>query len=262
MAPSPTSPRSTASHRFPLSVQLWTVRDDLRANPRATLERLGALGYQGVEWFGDLPVPAAELRRWLDGAGLRMPSMHARLPLTGDLERCMDEAEALGHRQLYFSPQEEDFASLTAVSRYAEQCDIAWRKLRPRGFVLGLHNHWWEWDSRRLGAWLVDRCPYVSLEFDIYWLTVSGAHPADLITRYAPALRQLHVKDGPAVRGLPMTAVGQGKVDVPAALRAAAAAPQAEGMWAHVELDECAGDIWKALAESRRYLLDRALIQG
>jgi sugar phosphate isomerase/epimerase len=226
------------------------------------LERLSSLGYAGVEWFGDLPVSAKELRHWLDEAGLRMPSMHARLPLDGELDRCMDEAELLGTRQLFFSPKAEDFTDLTSLSHYAEKCDIAWRKMQPRGFVLGVHNHWWEWDARRLGAWLIDRCPYLSLEFDIYWLTVSGAHAPDMIQRYAPALRQLHVKDGPAILGQPMTAVGQGRVDIPAALQAARQSPHAESLWALVELDECAGDIWQALSDSRRYLLDHGLVSA
>jgi sugar phosphate isomerase/epimerase len=62
-------------------------------------------------------------------------------------------------------------------------------------------------------------------------------------------VRLLHIKDGPAVHGLPMTAVGDGCLGIEDILKAA---PQVEG-WI-VELDECATDMMQAVERSYRFL--------
>ena len=59
-----------------LSIQLYTVRDALAADPDGTLARLAEIGFVDVEAFGFVG-RAAELRASLDAAGLRSPSAHA-----------------------------------------------------------------------------------------------------------------------------------------------------------------------------------------
>ncbi len=54
------------------SVQLYTVRDAVNADPRSTFERLGQLGFSCVELFG-LPDPVDEYADGLAVAGLRAP---------------------------------------------------------------------------------------------------------------------------------------------------------------------------------------------
>jgi hypothetical protein len=54
-----------------------------------------------------------------------------------------------------------------------------------------------------------------------------------------------------------MVAVGSGTLDIAAIL---ASAPTAK--WHIVELDRCATDMFAALADSRRYLVDSGLSRG
>jgi hypothetical protein len=68
----------------------------------------------------------------------------------------------------------------------------------------------------------------------------------------------LHIKDGPAVRGDPMTALGEGVIDIPSVVEAGAGATE----WLIVELDECATDMLTALEKSYRYLVDKGLGRG
>ena len=60
----------------------------------------------------------------------------------------------------------------------------------------------------------------------------------------------VHLKDGPAVRGQPMQAFGEGVMDIPALLEASAG----HADWLIIELDECATDMFTAVKSSYDYL--------
>jgi len=128
---------------------------------------------------------------------------------------------------------------------------------------LGYHNHWWEFSTNRDGrtAWsaLFEQLdPTVFAELDIYWATLGGADPRHVIADLGERLWLLHVKDGPCdASESPMVAVGSGSLDIPAIL---ASAPTAR--WHIVELDRCATDMFTALADSHRYLVDSGLSRG
>jgi sugar phosphate isomerase/epimerase len=89
----------------------------------------------------------------------------------------------------------------------------------------------------------------VIIEVDVYWAHVGGQDVPALLGRLGDRVRYLHVKDGPATKGEPMTAVGAGTLPIPEIL---AAGKSVE--WRVVELDECATDMVEALAESHAYL--------
>ena len=76
-----------------------------------------------------------------------------------------------------------------------------------------------------------------------------GADPAAVVRSFAERARLLHIKDGPADKPeSPMTAVGEGVVDV----AAISAASRAE--WHIVELDRCATDMFAAVEKSHAYM--------
>ncbi len=87
--------------------------------------------------------------------------------------------------------------------------------------------------------------PAVILEVDTYWAAVGGQDVPALLGRLGDRVRYLHVKDGPATRDDPMTAVGTGRMPVAEIL---AACPSAE--WHVVELDRCATDMLTAVRDS------------
>jgi sugar phosphate isomerase/epimerase len=102
--------------------------------------------------------------------------------------------------------------------------------------------------------------PEVVAEVDIYWATVAGADPADLVRRLGERVRLLHVKDGPAdpaARDAPQVAVGTGRVDVAGAIAAGDAVA-----WHVVELDACATDMLEAIRSSLRFLVERGFSRG
>jgi sugar phosphate isomerase/epimerase len=132
-------------------------------------------------------------------------------------------------------------------------CNAAGALARDHGLAFGMHNHWWEFEP--LGGEMPIRLlhealhPDVFWQLDLYWAQTGGADPAAVVAELGGRVRSVHWKDGPCVHGEPMTALGQGKVDVPRILQAITRPLD----WV-VELDECATDPLEAARQSRVYL--------
>ncbi|MEP7203895.1 MAG: hypothetical protein ABI894_14895, partial [Ilumatobacteraceae bacterium] len=114
-------------------------------------------------------------------------------------------------------------------------------------------------DGRTAWSALIERLDTtIFAEVDIYWATLGGAYPRQVLADLGDRLRLVHVKDGPCDEPEnPMVAVGSGTLDIPGILNEAANA-----QWHIVELDRCATDMLTALADSYRYLVDNGLSQG
>jgi sugar phosphate isomerase/epimerase len=94
--------------------------------------------------------------------------------------------------------------------------------------------------------------PEIFLEIDAYWVQTAGLNPASVIAELETSGRRvqfLHLKDGPATQGQPMTALGDGVMDFSAILNQLKRPTQLV-----VELDECATDLFEALHRSLQYL--------
>lgn len=238
----------------PLSVQLFTVRDALAGDRDAVLRRIAGIGYGAVEPFQPTVDPKG-FRQVADDLGLTVSGVHA-MELLGDNPDEVFEAAATLGTDLVILPAgipEEDFSDRDGLARAADLLNSLAERAASYGQQVGYHNHWWEFEASLDGrhglealADLLD--PAVFLEVDTYWATVGGADAPAVLRRLGDRVRALHVKDGPGVKGEPHTAVGSGTLSVPEIL---AAAPDA---WRIVELDECATDVFEALADSHSYL--------
>lgn len=248
----------------PIALQLYSVRDALAKDFDGTLERVAAIGYAGVEtggFAGALTEPVAARLRDL---GLTVCGFHAGLPLGGDQADELFAALArVNCRRLMCAwlPQEL-FATREGVQQAAEKLNAANAVAKARGLTFGYHNHDGEYqplngrpahDALRE---LLD--PDVFFEVDVYWAQTAGVDPAAEIRKLGARAPLLHLKDGPARRGVPMQALGDGVVDIPACVAAGAAHAE----WLIVELDEYAGDMFDAVERSYQYLVQNGLGHG
>ena len=248
----------------PISVQLYTLREETAADFPAVLTRLGAKGYVGVELagFGSLTPP--QLRQALDDAGLVVSSAHVGFQDETEFGASLDEHQLLGcDTAVIPALSHKAFADLDAVRATADRVNALERVARERGMTLGYHNHWWEFttmpDGRPALLHFFDLLsPTVFAEVDIYWAQVGGSDPKGVVTELGSRVGLLHVKDGPADEPpSPMVAVGDGVVDVTGVLEAS---PSAQ--WHIVELDRCATDMFEAVERSYDYLVGSGLSRG
>ncbi|NBE96775.1 sugar phosphate isomerase/epimerase [Nonomuraea sp. KC401] len=238
----------------PISVQLYTVREPLTADRDDVLRRISEIGYTAVEPYDPTSDPKG-FRQVADDLGLSVSSTHAGALLRQEPAEVFDAVATLG-TDLVIVPAgiaHEEFTTADGVARAADLLNGLAEQAAGHGMRIGYHNHWWELepkiDGRHAIEVLADRlAPEVFLEIDAYWAAVGGADVPALLGRLGERVIALHVKDGPVVKGEPHTAVGRGVMPVPEIL---AAAPDA---WRVVELDECATDIFAALADSHAYL--------
>ena len=188
-------------------------------------------------------------------------SAHIALGKSGLDEHDLDDLQSLGVDTVVvpFLPPDA-FVDLDAVSRSADRLNRAAQQVAPRNLAFAYHNHFWELqsviDGRTALLHLFDMLePEVASELDIYWAQVGGADPAHVATELGDRAQLLHVKDGPATSPAEsMVAVGAGSVDIPAALNANRAV-----RWHIVELDRCATDMYEAVEQSHRYLMELGL---
>ena len=153
-------------------------------------------------------------------------------------------------------PRDPRFDSLAGVRDLISACNEAGAIVRDHGLRFGMHNHWWEFEpvegERPIRLLHESLHPDIFWQLDVYWAQTGGADPAGVLSELMARIGSLHWKDGPAVHGEPMTALGRGRVDVPRILRALTHPVD----WV-IELDECATDPLDAAQESRVYLESR-----
>jgi sugar phosphate isomerase/epimerase len=227
-------------------------------DPFAALTRIADMGYVGVEIVSGM-VDAGLMKQMLDDCGLAVCAAHSALPDRENAAAVLDEQELLDNECLIVSSSPRDFEDADALARTAERFNEAAALAGARGMRVGYHNHYWEWVPSADGRPAYDvfwehLVPALVAEVDLYWAEVAGHSPAQVVADLGPRAELVHVKDGPLVVGEPMTAVGSGRADVAAAVGAGD-----HVRWHIVELDDCADDMFQALAESAEWLVAQGL---
>jgi sugar phosphate isomerase/epimerase len=249
--------------KAPIALQLYTVREALVDDFAGVMRKIAEIGYIGVEptlnTLRPTPTEAGEL---FEELGLEVPSVHAPLPLGAEAEEVLDATTALGCRHIVSGKGPESFQTLDQVRRTCDLFNEAYLVAKANDMAFSIHNHWWEFQA------VEGRYPYrvmlehldtgISFEVDTYWVKAAGLDPVRVVQELGQRVPLLHIKDGPAVRGAPMVAVGEGVLDIPAIIRAG----EGQVAWLIVELDECATDMVEAVEESYRYLVEGGLARG
>ncbi|MDG6109962.1 sugar phosphate isomerase/epimerase [Dactylosporangium aurantiacum] len=194
-----------------ISVQLYTLRDQLGLDLAASLAELRAIGYTRVEHAGFVGRTAAQFRAALDAAGLKATSGHVAVPQPWDAsawQRALDDANIVGNRFVvhpFFGIDASTGQPIRDGAKYhalARDLNRAGALAKRAGLDFGYHNHQLEFVRQDGGP----RTGYdiltaetdpdlVHLEVDLFWAWRGTADPVDLIQRHRGRIRQVHVKD-------------------------------------------------------------------
>lgn len=244
----------------PISVQLYSLRQESQQDFDAVLERLATIGYQGVEPFNLFGKTPESFKAQVEDLGMVVSSTHHPWANRTYTSEVADTVNALGLTRAAGGFGADDFADLDAVKRTADTVNSLIDALSSHGLGLFLHNHWWEFAEieGKLGFhWIAELCPEVEFEVDTYWAANFGA--VDVVAEVARIKARaplLHIKDGPLEQGKAHVALGDGKMDIGGII--AAADPDVLE-WNVVELDDCDTDMMTAVERSFRYLVDNSL---
>ena len=246
----------------PLSIQLYTLRDEVQGDFAAMLRRVAEIGYKGVEFAGLHGHSPQEIAGIVSDLGLQVSSSHVSLPTAETIRQIADTEKVLGNTRLVAGLGPDEFKTLDDCKRSAERFQTAGELVKAEGLTFGMHNHWWEFetcDGELVYDFVLESAPDIFSELDIYWAAYAGVSPATVVTQHSARLPLLHIKDGSLEKDSAMTAVGAGKVDIAGTV---GAADPAILQWLIVELDRCDTDMWEAVRQSYVYLTEKGLASG
>ena len=201
-----------------IGFQLYTARSLVEKDTAGTLDALAGIGYDEVEFAGYFDHSPAEIRSFLDSAGLAAPSAHVQLDdMRSRAGEVIDAAQVIGHDFLvlgWVAPSERK--TLDQYRAHAELCNRFAERCREAGVRFGYHNHEFEFEElegrRPMDLLLAETDPeLVTVELDLYWINVAGADPLDYFARHPGRFPLCHVKDMAADGSF--ADVGSGRID-------------------------------------------------
>jgi sugar phosphate isomerase/epimerase len=250
-----------------LGVQLYTVRNVIEKDPARTLKAIQEIGYTEIEaTYGNLDKIWSALKE----TSLKPVSIHVDTDIFmqggSRLDSTIADLKQRGFSYIvvpYIPPTQRGGADM--FKNLAEKLNAAGEKAKAAGLTLCYHNHAFEFGpvGGTTGLEILmsnTQKDLVSLEMDVFWVSVAGNDPVALLKTYSGRVKLLHLKDkakGVAKQyneNVPKSAfkeVGSGTIDIPAVLAAADAAG-VENYF--VEQDQTPGDPIASLRKSYQYL--------
>jgi sugar phosphate isomerase/epimerase len=203
-----------------VGLQLYTVRDLMKADLPGTLAKVAAIGYKEVEFAGYFGRTPAQIRDLLRRNGLSSPSTHLPFDsLESSWQKQLDDAKAVGHHwaTIAFIPEEKR-RTLDDWKRHAATFNRAAAQAKSAGLRFAYHNHDFELKAidgtRPIDLLLKETDPsLVDFEMDLYWVVFGGGNPLDIFNQYPKRFPLVHVKDSGGPPDNKMVDVGQGKID-------------------------------------------------
>lgn len=260
-----------------IGIQLWTLRDQLKENPEATLKAVKEAGYKQVELarlagYPDLSPIIKDLDLKVNSSHFNWAYITQRWDLQGQtpentsFDYLLENADKAGLDSLIFAywlPEER--SSLDDYKKLADQLNQAGEKANKAGIQMGYHNHNFEFAPMEGSTGydtLLERteAELVKFELDVFWSSVAGIPTLPLMEKMKGKLHWLHLKD--KLAGTPKAfdtgevsheafqPLGKGEVDLRAVIKAA---PELGVKYCMVEQDH-SPSIFKDINTSMEYL--------
>jgi len=188
--------------RFPIGLQLYSVREDCKRDLPGTIAAVAKMGYKGVEFAGYYDRSAEQLRKMLDDNGLVCCGTHTGLDtLLGDnLRQTIAFNKTLGNKYLIVPGLPGKYRSshqawLDTAKLFNELAE----KVKPHEMLVGYHNHSIEftamdgelpWDTF-YGNTRKD----VIMQIDVGNAIHGGADPLPYLYKYPGRAITVHVKE-------------------------------------------------------------------
>ncbi len=185
-----------------IGVQLYTVRDAMKADVAGTLAKVAKVGYNDVEFAGYFDHTPKQIREILDQNHLQAPSAHVEFTTLGEgWPKVLEAAHTVGHKLLVcpWIPEEVGKGQ-DRWQKSAEAFNKAGEASKKAGIQFAYHNHNFEFKEESYGK------PYdlmlthtdaglVKFEADLFWMILSGNDPIAYMEKYPGRFAAFHVKD-------------------------------------------------------------------
>lgn len=252
-----------------IGVQLYTVRNEIFKDPKATLAKIASIGYKSVETFGYgngkwYGLNAQAFGEELKKNGLVSPSGHTspgsmflKEGWESGWQKTVEDAKAIGQEYVVIPYLEEPHRkSLDNFRKIAQGLNKAAETAKAAGLKLAYHNHDFEFDplegSSGFEILLTETDPkLVNFELDLYWVSKAGKKPLELFKQHAGRFPMWHVKDMDNTEKKFFTEVGNGTINFKEIF---SKARQSGMKYFFVEQDVCPGSPLDSIEKSYNYL--------
>lgn len=192
-------------------IQLWTVKDQMAIDPKATLRSIASFGYKQIESFGGengifWGMSPAEFKAYLNEIGLTAVGSHCnpdytiKTELKDEFRQLAEDAATVGMQYL-INPFPGPVSTYDDWMKVAEGLNQQGEICKEFGLKSGYHNHHGEFmkvgDDQIPLKLLLDNtdADLVDFEMDIYWVVKAQQDPVKWLTDYPNRFRLCHIKD-------------------------------------------------------------------
>lgn len=222
-----------------IGLQLYSLRNQFPKDMPGTLAEVKGWGIKNVELAGTYGLTVPQFKAQLDAYGLKPISAHYGYEQFRDhLDDVVRDAETLGLKYVgcAWIPHGDTFDEKTcreAIGVFNHAGEV----LAQHGIIFFSHTHGYEFAPYKDGTFfdllMTETNPkYVSFEMDVFWVVHAGKDPVQLMKKYGHRWKLMHLKGmkdstptgffnghSDSNNDVPL---GQGKIDFPPLLKAAA----------------------------------------
>lgn len=216
-----------------ISVQLFSVREEMQKDPVATLKAVRKMGYRLVEGAGYndgkfYGKTTKEFNMILSDLDLKMPSGHFMFmssnydPKTGMIndtyKKAIDSAAEVGHEYVVAPYMIDPDRKGDKMKQFIEGLNKAGEYCKKSGVKYAYHNHDFEFQMEGgrtiYDAIIQDTDPnLVFLQMDLYWTEKGKANTIGLLKKNPGRVHLVHVKDMAKTEKQETVEVGDGSIN-------------------------------------------------
>jgi sugar phosphate isomerase/epimerase len=199
-----------------IGLQLYSIRDSIRKDVPAAIEKVANMGYTFVEpaGYGDgkfYGMDPADFRALCEKNGMDVLSSHTSRPLPDSSNyeatmewwsKCIDAHLAVGAKYIVQpSMGRSAYESIANLKKWCDYFNTVGEMCNAKGIRFGYHNHDREFstvhgDTIMYDFMLQNTDPgKVMFQLDLYWCVVGGKDPVDYFKKYPGRFELWHIKD-------------------------------------------------------------------
>jgi len=199
-----------------IGLQLYSIRDSIRKDVPAAIEKVAAMGYKFVEPAGYrdgkfYEMEPADFKALCEENGMTVLSSHTSRQLPDSTnyvqtmawwDECIDSHVAVGAKYIVQpSMGRSAYESIEELKKWCDYFNEVGEKCNSKGIRFGYHNHDREFTTVHgdtiMYDFLVENTDpaKVMFQLDLYWCVEGGKDPVDYFNKYPGRFELWHIKD-------------------------------------------------------------------
>ena len=189
--------------KFPVGLQLYSVRDFMAQDMEGTLKAVSEMGYDAVEFAGLFDHAPEDIRDLC--AKYHLDPVSAHVPykaMIADPEGVMSQYKTIGCRYVVVPHiGKEYYIGQPQFPEFVEGVRYLGAVANRLGLRLAYHNHDFEFNNKENGEYMLDALyrlipeSLLLTQLDTCWVNVGGEDPAAYVRKYSGRCPTVHLKD-------------------------------------------------------------------